>query len=56
MKHDAASLGNRSPTFRMNLPRSKRQVPFILGHSVITTKESHPQPHPEKERNPKTLS
>jgi len=56
MEHDAASLGNRSPTFRRKLLRSERHVPFILGHGVITLKEMDPQPHPEKERKIRKLS
>jgi len=56
MEHDAASLGNRSSAFRRKLLRSKRQVPFILGHGVITMKEMDPQPHSEKERKIRKLS
>jgi hypothetical protein len=50
MEHGDVSLGIRSPTFRKDLSRSKRQMPFILGHSVIIMKESDPQPHSERER------
>jgi len=56
VEHDDATLGIRCPTFRRILSRSKRQTPFVLGHGVITMKESDPQPHPERERKTKMLS